>query len=68
MSEWQPIATAPKDGTPVLVWGTVNNMLNANNRALAARYDRGWWLDGGNATVTHATHWMPLPKPPHAPS
>ena len=67
---WQPITTAPRDGTIVIVRGkwryadTSETMM-----AVAARYDYAdnWWRDndGGGFTVQcHPTHWMPLPAAP----
>jgi hypothetical protein len=63
-SRWQPIETAPKDGTHVLLWATgafygcVVGRYNsrANNRG-------GGWL-AERFPVPKPTHWMPLPKPP----
>jgi hypothetical protein len=67
MSEWQSIDTAPKDGTPVLLW-------TDHEHAIAEWNGGEWWLiacqealfDGDRpATVPcRPTHWMPLPKPP----
>ena len=54
--EWQPIETAPKDGTVVL-FHVPSERLPSMSRAddlLAKPY----WLRG-------ATHWMPLPSPPN---
>lgn len=69
MSEWQPIETAPKDGTSILVW--------RRNQVLVAHWDidkyaktpRPYWgaFDVWNKTsnrLTPPTHWMPMPRPP----
>lgn len=66
MSEWQPIATAPKDGTRMLVACT-------NGAVYAVRWgplpDDGWVVVGGSDLSVGRvrripTHWMPLPQPP----
>lgn len=62
---WQPIETAPKDGSAILAWG-------AGLGHLIAAFDReyGWgyrWcmLDGQNYSFASSlTHWLPLPAPP----
>lgn len=67
--DWQPIDTAPKDGTKLLLARYVGNPLH--DSAL-------WWMAAGawsekyqnwNDTNTPdafvcPTHWMPLPEPP----
>jgi hypothetical protein len=71
MSEWQPIETAPKDGTPIIVATSAPGF-----------YPRsGWWSDRFGEWVVREnesgatrlcpdyagvalTHWMPLPPPP----
>jgi hypothetical protein len=53
MSDWQPIATLPRDGSTVLVWFGQPYL----------RIMRTLRTDGGAAS---ATHWMPLPEPPPA--
>ena len=74
-SGWEPIATAPKDGTPVLVAGAGGvDMCSWQDEApeqrecgviVDAGYPEGWWgsayYAGGEA---QPTHWMPLPAPP----
>lgn len=61
MSEWQPIETAPRDGTHFLTYRP-------------DRIQEAWWKSDselGGFGFTYAgysfpTHWMPLPKPPIA--
>lgn len=66
---WQPIETAPKDGTPVLVYAMIVNpsywhecMRDLPPFMTVARWhnDAGWAV----CEVREATHWMPLPEPP----
>ena len=65
--DWQPISTAPKDGTHVLMW---------RDTKVGPSISEAWWRTdcvfghgwGGHSWVYPAwqqpTHWMPLPKPP----
>ena len=71
MSEWQPIATAPKDGTRALL--IVDGEVNCGNWGLlypaAARpaWNRYWRSSKDDPTSfvgSSPTHWMPLPAPP----
>lgn len=50
---WQPIDTAPRDGTPVLVWAEP-----------MSSPDIAWHEESGMALRTY-THWMPLPPHPN---
>lgn len=72
MSAWQPIETAPKDGTRILA-------AHARGGVAFARWNsaHGGWLDDA-AAAQHDywnyvepeeafTHWQPLPEPPGAP-
>lgn len=61
---WQPIETAPKDGTSILVavyeesgdyWGEDIVAWNPTN---------GWDSAGYDWDHSQITHWMPLPEPP----
>lgn len=70
MTAWQPMETAPKDGTPVLV------LFNLPDGGHA--YHVVWWYAGGNPYyswrsggrydeifATHsAVYWQNLPAPP----
>jgi hypothetical protein len=57
MSEWQPIETAPKDGTVILAWRKHATI------PMIVRFYYGEW-DSDGVHVSHLTHWMPLPEPP----
>ena len=63
MSEWQPIETAPKDGTVILMADGLTMFCG-----IWLKSARGW-VDGcrdadGELVAWNATHWMPLPAPP----
>lgn len=57
MSEWQPIATAPQEGTWFLTWGEKEDY--GLCRVLPWMADEPAYDKWGDAT-----HWMPLPAPP----
>lgn len=70
MNEWQPIETAPKDGSRVLAY-------QPDGRWQSKRTCRGetielvYWHQPGNPDSAgfwmpsiRPTHWMPLPEPP----
>ena len=59
-SRWQPISTAPKDGTEILAYA--DNKGQKGER-MVLYWDRGFWLWGAIA-IHDPTHWMPLPEPP----
>lgn len=70
---WRPINTAPKDGTPILVYDAAFGSQTSlgNNVAVAefnAAYgDRSIWTfhrTDNKDHVMNATHWQPLPKLP----
>ena len=61
---WRPIETAPKDGTPILVW------VRKHQEVLIVFYEeRGkfcWreYPEGDRWNKNLVTHWQPLPEPP----
>lgn len=70
---WQPIETAPKDGTKVLLtngsWVETARWANCDERFEGENWQ--WLLvdcEDGYYNVTaepnEPTHWMPLPEPP----
>ena len=73
MSEWQPIETAPKDGTRVVLFQPKND---GKGYIACASWDSYWqWVERGADYATeltgvgelHPTHWQPLPEPPPPP-
>lgn len=78
-AQWQPIETAPKDGTHVLVGTfpaqpgqvTIATAHWFDSRAYGAKSGGAGWalsvnFDGDHSDhgVQAPTHWMPLPAPP----
>lgn len=61
MSNWQPIETAPKDGTEVLIWVELHGFMRRAVSHYAGQYAD--WVIPGIAGL-NPTHWMPLPEPP----
>ena len=73
-SPWQPIETAPKDGTRILAWNSEYGARETKSETYRegsigfseGRTDRWWeWLEPQNnwSLKWSPTHWMPLP--PH---
>ena len=57
-SEWQPIETAPKDGTYV-------DMLDVDGvRHIVCDWDGKSWTNDDLDCVNTPTHWSPIPKGP----
>lgn len=64
--KWQPISTAPKDMTFVLLYGYANG---TETQAVGAWNSdlRKWVLDRApKLWMPDPTHWQPLPEPPEA--
>jgi len=77
MSEWQPIETAPKDGTRVLlffktpIFTGINIIIGRWNGDVYAKKQRPYFthdlerIAGTRETRSNQpTQWMPLPQPP----
>ncbi len=79
MSEWQPIETAPKDGTDIFGYGLWAGEITGPEQMIKSvdiiRWNNGlsdfpgdeWWecLTGDYyATWLEPTHWMPIPDLP----
>jgi hypothetical protein len=61
---WHRIATAPRDGTPILTF----HPDGGEPRIALAQWRFGAWFDfwseAGPAIDASPSHWMPLPAPP----
>ena len=75
VAQWQPIASAPKNGTVVIVgrhmdeFGFIRGYARFDGSPTA--YVSGWISTGfdpvmSNFGLAHPTHWMPLPNPPNS--
>jgi hypothetical protein len=67
MTDWQPIATAPKDGSLLLLgYSRQGAVPDVGQWFPCDSYgkDGGWWVS--HALHVFPTHWMPLPDPPAA--
>jgi hypothetical protein len=78
---WQPIETAPRDGTLIDLWGSCKDSVgrwegrfpNCHWGKVSDRCgghftwmdDEDWGMDS-EAYGAIITHWMPLPEPPEA--
>lgn len=73
--DWQPIETAPKDGTSILVG--CNYYRYGKSQVTLVWHDRGMWIEGSywdNEEEEYVaaqcefkpSHWMPLPDPPQS--
>lgn len=64
-NQWQPIETAPKDGTEIVVgYGLQSGF---PKKIVSFNKLHNFWSHYGEANIglqNNATHWMPLPNPP----
>lgn len=72
-TNWQPIDTAPKDGTKIDIWA--KTWAASSDTFQFERFTNCLWMKGDSMsgssarwlnvpTSYHPTHWMPLPEPP----
>ncbi len=72
LMEWQPIETAPRDGSSVLLFdgervsygGWIDVEAQGCEESEADLISEGWW--SVDLRENAPTHWMPLPDPPVA--
>lgn len=60
---WQPIASAPKDGTRVLIWSQGSGV--ETGYFWQGRYRGEWRAGGGSAAPRAPRYWQPLPPGPN---
>ncbi len=60
--EWQPIETAPKDGTHILVWRPDEGDRKHKAHAGICYWRKNCWYT--SRRYQQPTHWKPLPAPP----
>ena len=61
--KWQPIETAPKDGTWVLAYWPTMSITLYPKVAFNMGDEYGWETPDDYGQI-FPTHWMPLPEPP----
>ena len=57
---WQPIETAPRDGTEILIWEKEFEAFSVG----CFLGDEPFWYGFTYKDRVNPTHWMPLPEPP----
>lgn len=65
--EWQPIETAPKDGTVIWATNSIWKRPDYVKWGCIDHIDEWAWVhthNRYNRTPEPVTHWMPIPKPP----
>lgn len=71
MSEWQPIETALKDGSSLLLFAVELSYSDTPQMYVGRWSTTAWWgpawvayEEGSDTEYLEPTHWMPLPDPP----
>ena len=63
--DWQPIETAPKDKTPVMVCDKNHDYANGKIAVAVWENDEHYIIEEQSIPIgIFPTHWMPLPEPP----
>ena len=63
-AQWQPIETAPKDGTKVLLYKPDDEFWCSSIATARWWAKESEWLCTGSAYFPAPTHWQPLPPEP----
>jgi hypothetical protein len=62
--KWQPISTAPKDGTSILIFEADESSAGS---VRVSRWREDTIPNGWTGTERAPSHWLPLPLPPKMP-
>jgi hypothetical protein len=71
-TQWQPIGTAPKDGSMLFLWSMgihqgswcIDEGYSGDEEPSWFDNSRDSFTTGYSASPLNPTHWMPLPEPP----
>lgn len=63
---WQPIETAPKDGSRFLSYSSerCKRCPPWASGVSVIHWDGEWWMLTDGSHLHSPTHWIPLPEPP----
>ena len=71
MTDWRPMASAPRDNTPILLYLAVPSAQAVGTGGapvvqivIGDLYGPSNYLTGITGETVLVTHWMPLPEPP----
>lgn len=67
LARWQPIKTAPHDGSEILAYWDQGKVMSIVAYSLSPNREGWQWADD-TGYVSNPTHWMPLPDPPSTPT
>lgn len=64
--DWQPIETAPHDGTKIDLWHPDNGRYTDAFwcKQTYTLYEPWGWSNQRLGRIVGVTHWMPMPEPP----
>ena len=63
---WQPIESAPKDGTDIILWLPWIGRVRTGRWTMHKRWSADFGVAYRLPLLGEPTHWMPLPAPPVA--
>lgn len=63
-NDWQPIETAPKDGSLILIYAKRGQAIGFWDDCWKIDLEFVEWEGAAWGTIYNPTHWMPLPEPP----